>query len=95
MNRPTVTKSPTSGNNKEIPMTEEIRKALDRISKGNLIECSTELYRSEIRDALVRFALACVDNNDTARMRITLVEMNRLDKTHGYGTSAGSPDNLA
>ena len=72
-------------------MTEETRKAIDRIRRGNPIECSAEIYRSEIRDALVRFALVCVDNNDTARMRITLVEMNRLDKTHGYGPSAESP----
>ena len=48
----------------------------------------------EIRDALIRFALACVDNNDPARMRIALVEMNRLDKTHGYGPSAESPHKL-
>ena len=72
-------------------MTEETRKAIDRIRRGNPIECSAEIYRSEIRDALVRFALVCVDNNDTARMRITLVEVNRLDKTHGYGPSAESP----
>jgi len=73
-------------------MTEEARKAIDRIRKGSLIECSTEAYLSEIRDALVRFALDCVDNNDTGRMRIALAELNRLDKTHGYGPSAGSSD---
>jgi hypothetical protein len=27
-------------------------------------------------------------------MRIALVEMNRLDKTHGYGPSAESPHKL-
>ena len=75
-------------------MTEDVRKAIGRISRGNPIECTTEIYRSEIRDALVRFALACVDNDDTARMRIALVEMNRLDKTHGYGPSAESPRKL-
>ena len=75
-------------------MTEETRKAIDRISRGNPIECSAEIYRSEIRDALVRFALVCVDNNDTGRMRAALAEVNRLDKTHGYGPSAESPDKL-
>ena len=66
-------------------MTEEIRKAIDRIRRGNPIECSAETYRSEIRDALIRLALACVDNNDMARMRIALAEVNRLDEQHGYG----------
>jgi hypothetical protein len=69
-------------------MTEETRKAIDRICKGDPIECSAEDYRSEIRDALVRFALVCVKNNDTARMRIVLAEVNRLDKMHDYGLSA-------
>jgi hypothetical protein len=75
-------------------MTEEARKAIDRIRKGSLIECSTEAYLSEIRDALVRFALNCVDNNDTGRMRIALAEVNRLDREHGFGLSAESPDKL-
>jgi hypothetical protein len=71
-------------------MTEETRKAIDGISKGNPVVCSAEAYHSEIRDALVRFALACVNSNDTVRMRIALAEVNRLDKTHGYGPSAES-----
>jgi hypothetical protein len=76
-------------------MTEVVRKAIDRIRRGNPIECSAETYRSEIRDALIRFALACVDNNDMARMRIALAEVNRLDKIHDYGLSAESPDKVA
>ena len=76
------------------PMTEETRKAIDRICKGDPIECSAEAYRSEIRDALVRFALVCVDNNDTVRMRTALGEVNRLDRKHGYGPSARSPGKL-
>jgi hypothetical protein len=75
-------------------MTEAVRKAIDRIRRGNPIECSVETYRSEIRDALIRFALACVDNNDMARMRIALAEVNRLDKMHGFGLSAESTDEL-
>jgi hypothetical protein len=75
-------------------MTEEARKAIDRIRKGSLIECSAEAYCSEIRDAVIRFALDCVDSNDTGRMRIALAEVNRLDKEHGYGLSAESPDEL-
>jgi len=66
-------------------MTEEARKAVECIREGNPIECSTEAYLSEIRDALVCFALDCVDNNDTVRMRIALAEVNRLDNEHGYG----------
>ena len=66
-------------------MTEAVREAIDCIRRGNPIECSAETYRSEIRDALIRFALACVDNNDMARMRIALAEVNRLDEQHGYG----------
>ena len=73
-------------------MTEVVRKAIDRIRRGNPIECSAETYRSEIRDALIRFALACVDNNAMARMRIALAEVNRLDKIHDYWLSAESPD---
>jgi len=65
-------------------MTEETRNAIDRIYKGDPIECSAEVYRSEIRDALVRFALVCVKNNDKVRMRIALAEVNRLDRKHGY-----------
>ena len=73
-------------------MTEAVRKAIYCIRRGNPIECSTETYRSEIRDALIRFVLACVDNNDMVRMRIALAEMNRLDKMHDYGLSAESSD---
>ena len=73
-------------------MTEVVRKAIDRIRRGNPIECSAETYRSEIRDAIIRFALTCVDNNDMVRMRIALAEVNRLDKMHDYRLSAESPD---
>jgi hypothetical protein len=73
-------------------MTAAVREAVDRIRRGNPIECSAEAYRSEMRDALIHFALACVDNNDMARMRIALTEVNRLDKMHNYGLSAESPD---
>jgi hypothetical protein len=73
-------------------MTEAVREAIDCIRRGNLIECSAETYRSEIRDALIRFALACIDNNDMVRMRIALAEVNRLDKMHDYSLSAESPD---
>jgi hypothetical protein len=67
-------------------MTEKTRKAIDRLCKGDPIECSAEDYRSEIRDALVRFALACVKNNDTARMRTALAEVDKLDRMHGCGS---------
>ena len=76
-------------------MTEDARKAIDGIRKGNPIECSAESYRSEIRDALVRFALDCADSNDAVRMRIALAEVNRLDNEHGYWPSAKSPNNGA
>ena len=75
-------------------MTEAVRMAIDHIHRGNPIECSAETYRSEIRDALIRFALACVDNNDMVRMRIALAEVNRLDTIHDFGLSAESPDKL-
>jgi hypothetical protein len=75
-------------------MTEETRKAIDRISIGDPIECSDESYRAEIRDALVRFALACIDINDRVRLRTALAEINRLDKKHGDGLSAVAPDRL-
>jgi hypothetical protein len=75
-------------------MTEEVRKAIDRIRKGDPIECSAEDYRAEIRDAIIRFALDCADRNDGVRMRIALAEVNRLDKEHGFGLSAESPDKL-
>jgi hypothetical protein len=75
-------------------MTEDTHKAIDSIRKGNPIECSAEAYRSEIRDALVRFAFDCADSNDAVRMRIALSEVNRLDNEHGYGPSAKSPNNL-
>jgi len=75
-------------------MTEAVRKAIYCIRRGNPIECSTETYRSEIRDALIRFVLACVDNNDMVLMRIALVEVNRLDNMHDCGPSAESPDKL-
>jgi hypothetical protein len=73
-------------------MTEAVREAVDRIRRGNPIECSAVAYRSEIRDALILFALACVDNNDMVRMRIALAEVNRLDKMHDYGLSDESSD---
>jgi hypothetical protein len=65
-------------------MTEETRKAVERLRNGHPIECSAEDYRSEIRDALIRFALDCVKNNDTGRMRIALAEVNRLDERYAY-----------
>ena len=73
-------------------MTEDARKAIDCIRKGNPVECSAEAYRSEIRAAIILFALECSDSNDTVRMRIALAEVNRLDNEHGYGVSAKSPD---
>jgi hypothetical protein len=76
-------------------MTEETRKAIDCISEGKSIECITETYRSEIREALVSFALACIDINDRVRLRTALAEINRLDKKHGDGLSVESPDELA
>jgi hypothetical protein len=76
-------------------MTEETRKAIDCISEGKPIECIAETYRSEIREALVSFALACIDINDRVRLRTALVEINRLDKKHGDGLSVESPDELA
>jgi len=75
-------------------MTEDARKAIDCIRKGNPVECSAEEYRSEIRDAIILFALDCSDSNDTVRMRIALAEVNRLDKEHGYGPLAKSPNSL-
>jgi len=77
------------------PMTEEARKAVDRLRHGHPIECSADAYRSEIRDAIIRFALDCVDSNETGRMRIALAEVNRLDKEYCYGLPAESPDRLA
>jgi hypothetical protein len=76
-------------------MTEETRKAIDCICEGKPIECSAEAYRSEIREALVRFALACIDIKDRVRMRTALAEINRLDKKHGDVLSVESPDELA
>ena len=76
-------------------MTEETRKAIDCICEGEPIECSAEAYGSEIRDALVRFALACLDINDRVRMRTALAEVNRLDRKHGSGPLAEYPDKLA
>jgi hypothetical protein len=75
-------------------MTEDARKAIDSIRTGNPIECSSESYRWEIRDALVRFALDCADSNDAVRMRIALAEVNRLDNEHSYGPLDISPNNL-
>jgi hypothetical protein len=75
-------------------MTQDALKAIDSLRKGNPIECSAEAYRSEIRDAIIRFALDCSDSNDTVRMRIALAEVTRLDNEHGYGSSAKSSDKL-
>jgi hypothetical protein len=75
-------------------MTEDARKAIAGIRKGDPIECSAEAYRSEIRAAIILFALDCADSNDVVRMRIALAEVNRLDNEHCYGVSAKSPDEL-
>ena len=73
-------------------MTEETRKAIDGVCKSDPIECSAEAYLSEIRGALISFAVVCIAHNDTIRMRIALAEINRLDKMHGYEVSMESPD---
>ena len=75
-------------------MTEDARKAIGRIRRGDPIECSAEDYRAEIRNAVILFALDCADSNDLVRMRIALAEVKRLDNRHGYGPSAESPDKL-
>jgi hypothetical protein len=75
-------------------MTEDARKIIDGIRKGNPIECSAEAYRSEIRAAIILFALDCADSDDSVRMRIALSEVNRLDKQHGCGPSTGAPHNF-
>lgn len=76
-------------------MTEEVRMVIDRIRKGDPIECSAEDYRSEIRAAIILFALDCADSDDSVRMRIALAEMNRLDKIHDYGQPAKSTNELS
>jgi hypothetical protein len=66
-------------------MIENARQVIDGIRKGHPIECSSEAYRSEIRAAIILFALDCADSNDAVQMRIALTEVNRLDKQHGFG----------
>jgi len=73
-------------------MTDETLKAIECIRKGNPIECSAESYRSEIRDAIIRFASDCADSKDTIRMRLALAEVNRLDRQYVYRPIAESPD---
>jgi len=73
-------------------MTDETRKAIECIRKGNPIECSAESYRSEIRDAIIRFASDCADSNDSIRMRLALAEVNRLDRQYAYGPLTESHD---
>jgi hypothetical protein len=73
-------------------MTEEAHKAIACLREGSPIECSDDAYHSEIRAAIILFALDCADSNDAVRMRIALAEVNRLDNKHGYGISAKSPD---
>jgi hypothetical protein len=75
-------------------MTENARKAIDSIRKGDPVECSAEDYRAEIRAAIILFALDCADNDDAVRMRIALAEVNRLDREHGFGPPAESQDKL-
>jgi hypothetical protein len=74
-------------------MTENARKVVDGIRKGNPVECSAEAYRSEIRATIILYALDCADSNDAVRMRIALAEVNRLDKQYGYGPSTEAPKN--
>jgi hypothetical protein len=71
-------------------MTEEVRKSIDCIRKGDPIECSAEDYRWKMRAAIILFALDCADGDDEAGMRLALAEVNRLDKMHGCGQSAES-----
>jgi len=73
-------------------MTEQACKAIACLREGSPIKCSDDIYRSEIRAAIILFALDCSDSNDTVRMRIALAEVNRLDNEHGYGVSAKLPD---
>ena len=75
------------------PMTEDCRKAIDSIRKGNPIECSADAY-CKIRATIILFALDCADSNDAVRMRTALAEVKRLDKQHRYGRSAESPNSL-
>jgi hypothetical protein len=77
----------------DFPMTENARNLIDGIRKGDPIECSAEDYRSEIRAAIILYALDCADSNDGVRMRIALTEVNRLDKQHGCGPSTESSYN--
>jgi hypothetical protein len=68
-------------------VTEEACMAVDRLYEGNNVECSTYAYHSEIRNAIILFALDCAYSNDANRMQIALAEVNRLDNEHCYGMS--------
>jgi hypothetical protein len=75
-------------------MTEDARKAVERIRRGYPIECSADDYRWKIRAAVILFALDCADSNDAVRMRVALAEVKRLDNIHGLGPSTESTDKL-
>ena len=74
-------------------MTEDFRKVIDSIRRGDPIECSADDY-SKIRATIILFALDCAESNDSVRMQTALAEVRRLDKQHHYGHSAGSQNRL-
>jgi hypothetical protein len=73
-------------------MLEDARKSIESIRKGNPIECSAEDYHLGIRAVIILFALDCASGKDEVRMQTALAEVKRLDKIHGFGRSAKSPD---
>ena len=57
------------------------KEAVSAVYAGNLVECTKEEYRREVRQALQDFAGKSIDGGDGLRATIALREVGRLDQT--------------
>lgn len=61
-----------------------VKRAVARIEKGSIVECTADEYEREIREGLQRYAAACIDDGRELYSRIALAEVRRLDAVHGF-----------
>lgn len=58
--------------------------AIDNLYNGQLVQCTKEEYRAEIRLALQDYAAKQIDNHQDMRAIIALEEVKRLDTLFNF-----------
>lgn len=82
--RPIATGSPP----KDLARLQAVRRrAVEQLSKGGVVECSTGDYIAAVRDGLQEYAGRMLEDGEELRARAALAEVQRLDAVHAFGVS--------